>query len=260
MRRIVNKPFIQLYNRHQLMKWLILFFLVFEILAVKGQTVYSWINQPYIPANITENEHDSFQVDLKQIESVKIDYEFHNDDRSISHTLKQIAFDINGNLSKIEVVKADGSGYLHRLYYTDTIFKFETITYFMEESGLIDTVREDTNWTKKTIQSADSLVNDKNQRSTIAYYGRQSVYTKYDEWGRKVLDSIPATPFVELHEIDYKYTKNKIIQTTYFPRNDMKITTKYWMDDQHNWVKAIMKYNSRKKKTIILRTFEYDQD
>ncbi|MDA7803678.1 hypothetical protein N8987_03805 [Crocinitomix sp.] len=229
--------------------------------VLNGQTVYGWINRQYNPDYTAEYANDEFLYLKGKVSQVNVTIDFLNPDNTFGYRKEFYTYSKTGNIKKIEVIEPDGSGYMRCYFYNDKdAFDYDLSTYFLEESGLIDTLQVARNSTSKAVVLADSIRTNTN--GDVIYYRQNSneVYSNYDTDGRKVLDSIPAAMNVQAHEISYIYRRNKIKKRYYFPAQELHMLSKYWLDEQGNWIKVKLKHNKRKWNVIAKREIVYFND
>jgi hypothetical protein len=103
--------------------------------------------------------------------------------------------------------------------------------------GIHDLIEEDINLGKNKIIKPDSIF--KNEQNQTIYFrlNGDSGYSFYDEFGRKIEDSIPRNFLSGMHEINFRYTKKKVIRIENFQSLNLTIKTTFWLDSHGNWTK-----------------------
>jgi hypothetical protein len=120
------------------------------------------------------------------------------------------------------------------------IFFENKIKPFYLGEGIHDLIEEDIKLGKdkmsKIIKPDSIFKNEQNQPIYFRLNG-DSVYSFYDEFGWKIKDSIPRNFLSGMHEINYRYTKMKVIRTENFQSPNLTIKTTFRLDSHGNCTK-----------------------
>jgi len=237
----------------------IIFFagLILTSYGVQAQQILNWINEQYIPSNV--NAYDSYAVHdlngkVKSFQEILVIKTGQNGD---AKTLTDCAFLPNGKLDYVDQLLADGSVSKTWFEYHTAVETYHQWWIYLFNSGSgLDTIRYDSLAMTELVPKPDSIFKNEQNQTIYFQLNGESVYSFYDEFGRKTKDSIPGNFLNGMHEINYRYTKKKVIRTENFQSPNLTIKTTFWLDPHGNWTKCTIK-NGRKINAVLERSYVY---
>lgn len=225
--------------------------------GVHAQQILNWINAQYIPSSV--NAYDSYAVHdlngkVKSFQEILVIKTGQNGD---AKTLTDCAFLPDGKLDHVNQTLADGSiSKTWFEYHADGETYHQWWIYLFNSGASLDTIRYDSLAMTELVPTPDSICYYEDGRTTYFQLNGESVYSFYDEFGRKTKDSIPGNLRNGMHEITYRYTKKKVVRTENFRSPDLSIKTIFLLDKYGNWTKCTVK-NGRKINAVMERSYVY---
>lgn len=221
-----------------------LFFLLFGLftLQVSAQEAHKWINFPYSSSISIIKEarvRDYLLLDGK-VKEIKMTSAFTGDDeRNEIH----VSYSQSGNILSYQKTHFDPESAGGISTFVSMNFEYNESNSRSSESKLTiiegDTMEQiDSRWPEwfphLTIPT-NSIYTEKVSCHPIY---RDTTYSFYDEYNRKIMDSIPAPRKGDAKMITYEYVGNKVYRKFYFLEEDAELYEKeeYTLDDHGNWV------------------------
>ncbi len=240
------------------MNWILSIIIFLTSYTVNAQITYSWINMQYDAGDMSEypmEEYFQLNGPVKQVHEVVKNT---NNDGSYAITETSYLYLFGSRINQIKRLQPDSSEAIYDYHYSAAgSFQYQVFTYIFNAGSYRDTIRRDTINMMYEIPVSDSIKTDENDNAIYYQNGGNETYAIFDEFGRKVQDSIPATGDTMEHLITYKYGKKKIVRKEHYPKQDLLTKTTYTIDDQGNWVKCIIVSNHKQRNAIIKREIEY---
>lgn len=244
------------------MKQLVIFIFISQYLFGFGQTRYEWINAPVL------EESYEYGNELN-------DYLFlHGDIKEIRET----KYHVSGGMSQI-LVKFDSVGninYFQELSYapdSSTIGHFLEITYeynslnrrvseckteILDGDTLSFGVRDSLSWLDVFL--VDPIKTNEYGNSTVFVIKEDTTFSIYDEFGRKIMDSIPFSRNTEGKINSYwYYTDSVYCEKSWSARYNVPSEREiYLIDEYGNWVEKRLYWdNDRNYRELFTRKIIY---
>ncbi|NOQ70486.1 MAG: hypothetical protein GQ574_00705 [Crocinitomix sp.] len=237
------------------MRYLFLLLISFISYTVTAQKPYAWINMQY-NANYNGEIDDFFELvemegSVQQIETYL--YTAQQDSSSLESTTK---YNRLGQLIYYEtysVNEIDHGYYFDKegvIIHRGKEIEYDTNYFAFEYNATGDSAKATSHWWTSIIfpdsgfySVAESdlrqdegydLVYDSTGKVIEYWFDSVPVYTTFDEFGRKVCDSVIGTGHGMEHVHEYTYSKNTVIKKETNPWNPQQ--TKYEVDAQGNWI------------------------
>jgi hypothetical protein len=233
------------------------YFLLFGIsLNVNCQQVLEWVNLQYMPNLLPEQDYRGIQAMHNQPKEVFEQAFFQDDLMGEALMSNHYVFDDKGNLSSLICT---------REFLGDVQFNFKIINGFPFVAYAIyrDSTfnYNDTSFTTKPMSWDEGdfeKISDENGNIVFFKHKEVAVYSQFDNFNRKILDSIPKTFNSNEHVTTYTYKRRKIIKTEVLQNPEMRITSVYKLDKHFNWIEESVKLNGLKKRITRIRLITYD--
>ncbi|NOQ74191.1 MAG: hypothetical protein GQ574_19440 [Crocinitomix sp.] len=242
------------------MKSNLLIIALFLSIVGDSQTVHNWVNVQYDPSEASEVSFVDFLVLNGSVQSFHEIQEIIGaaKEKSIVHVAVELQR--NGFLKRVHKTLADSSESINEFTYLGAAGSYQQHWISIFNFGVRKDTVQDAFYSgdQKDWQiRADTLAYDSEENIIYFRNKRDEVYTTFDQYGRKVKDSIPSHPKLMAHEISYKYSKKKIVKLESYPNQKIEIKTTYWLDKQGNWTKCMIQSNGRIKNAMLRRELSY---
>ena len=215
--------------------------LLFITYSASSQMVYNWVNDQYDAGDWGDGGgvfyRNSINGNVKSLDWYRYDVE--QDSMSLLHSY---TYDRLGRLTGF--VSYDSEANPSQLIGDKYSFQYNEAgdSVRVEHAIAMSNGEKDRGIVNVPIEHSilappvpDSTRIDSNGRVTVYWYNKDVTYTVYDDYGRKVLDSVPDGMSGQ-HGMVYAYEGNKVIVNDLFDQTEGR--TLYEVDEHGNWIRV----------------------
>ena len=225
------------------MRHIIIFSALIVSFNLIGQDSYNWINHPSLIGIL--NEYEDNTRDFKLLEgNVKeirqISYYTPSKERKVETSVK---YSVSGDIQSIQTTITDS--------LSSSVIRFLSIQFIYDSTNLIsneiitDIFEGDTlNYLDKRIPEwfgpdlPDPISSNTSENPVLIVFEEDTTYSFYDEYGRKIMDSIPYSRNIEGFKYKYVYHTDSIYCDHFWSADsDVPAHKEIFILDQHgNWI------------------------